>query len=68
MEVEGVEPSSELFPAKNLFTGFVLPCGSTGLSDNVAIRIEQSESPSSMYDTGDLSYERQEADGTRLIT
>lgn len=36
------------------------------LSDHVAIRIGRSRSPSSMYDTGDLPYEREEADGTRL--
>lgn len=45
---------------------FCLTLRQTVLSDNVAIRIEQSESPSSMYDTGDLPYERQEADGTCL--
>ncbi len=34
-------------------------------SDNVAARIGRSESPSSIYDTGDLSYEREEADALR---
>lgn len=65
MEMEGVEPSSELFPAKNLLQ-VLFALRQTVLSDNVAIRIEQSESPSSMYDTGDLPYERHEADGTRF--
>ena len=62
LEVRGIEPLSELYPTKNLYRRSFRKNRKRLCSIGVAIRIEQSESPSSVYNTGDLPYERQKAD------